>query len=162
MKENYRLLSRYIRRNDFDEVLKILRKDQNLDVMHDDGTLFWVSIEDHNIKITEALLEYFEENQLNKYSKGSNEYHELKKQMQHILEIAIEDVELAKEMQELLSKYIDFTDEEEERENAIKEIDDLVSHYEKEMSHSSKDNNDEDYNTPIIGDGNDTIVNHIH
>jgi hypothetical protein len=156
---NYQDLSTYICWNNkysLKWVSDVLKSNKNFDVMHNEGRLFWMSIELGNVKITKALLKYFEENQLGKYEEGSHEYHKLKCQMRDILEIAIEDVDLTEEMEELLSKYIDFTDEEAERENAIKEIDDLISCYEKETFHSIEDIDDHD-NVPMLGDETNDI-----
>jgi succinate dehydrogenase flavin-adding protein (antitoxin of CptAB toxin-antitoxin module) len=140
---NYQKLSTYICWNNnysLKWVSDVLKSDESLDVMQDDGKLFWVSIELGNIEITKALLDYFEEHQLSKYQEDIAEYHLLKCKMRDILEVAIEDVELTKEMEELLSKYIDFSDENEERENEIKELDNLISFYGEENYHSIEDN----------------------
>lgn len=108
MKTNYKLLSRYICRNDNKEVLALLENDTSLDVMHDEGTFFNMSIESGYTEIVQTLLDYFNKSQLAKYQNGSTEYLLLKTKIRDILEIAIEDVNLSEEMKKVLSSYIDF------------------------------------------------------
>jgi hypothetical protein len=67
-----------------------------------------MAVEDNNIEIVNILLDYFNDNQLVKYTTGSAEYLLLKNKLRDILEIAIEDVDLSQEMKEVLSSYIDF------------------------------------------------------
>jgi len=54
------------------------------------------------------LLDYFNNNQLAKYTSGATEYLLLKNKIRDILEVAIEDITLSDKMKELLSPYIDF------------------------------------------------------
>jgi len=108
VKTNYKLLSRYICRNDHKEVLILLEQDTSLDMGHDEGTFFNMSIESGNTKIVQTLLDYFNKNQLAKYTSSSTEYLLLKTKMRDMLEVAIEDVSLSEEMKQVLSPYIDF------------------------------------------------------
>lgn len=107
MKEYIKLGNRISAQNE-DLVKDILSSNNNLDVLHGKGTFFIRSIENNNIKIVEALLEYFEKNQLSKYDSRSIEYYNLKTQLIEIIDIAIDEVNLSSEMKEILSPYIDF------------------------------------------------------
>lgn len=109
MKNTYRLLLRYICRNDYDEVSVIL-KEKDLDVLYDSGTFFNVSIESDSYGIVKYLLKYFEKEQLSTYKEGSDGYHILKNKMRDILRTAVEDIELSTEMKQVLFPYLNFED----------------------------------------------------
>ena len=86
----------------------VLSKNVDLDLLFDKGTFFNMSIENNSCDIVNSLLNYFNSNQLAKYTTGSTEYLLLKNKLRDILEVAIEDVELSQGMKEMLSSYLDF------------------------------------------------------
>jgi len=153
---NYRLLSRYIcRNNDDNEVLEILKKDNTLDVMHDSGSFFNIAIEVNNPNIVKALLKHFERNRLQlyqdhyekfketnleQYRDHSQQYLTLKNKVKGILETAIEDVDLSEEMKEVLSPYIDLSSNEHDQDFVINDSD-IVITTDKETEHSSRNTN---------------------
>jgi hypothetical protein len=106
---DYDELSDHICSGHSKQVLDILRKNQNLDVTHKGGKFFTISVEGGNTEIVQALLDYFEENQL-KSCANSQEQGILKMEMTGILRIAIEDVKISEEMKKTLSSYINFDD----------------------------------------------------
>lgn len=108
MKTNYTLLSRYICRNDCQEVSSILAKDNLLDVTYDEGKFFIAAIDEKNVQMVQILIDYFENNQLARCQDQSAEYFILKNKLRGTLETAIEDVEFSQEMKKILSPYIDF------------------------------------------------------
>lgn len=111
MKSNYALLSTYICRNNYNEVLKILKTDSSIDTTYDKGAFFNRAVEDNNYAIVKLLLDHFQANQL---EKCKDQYHEqmyLKKKMRDILQIAIEEVSISQEMQEVLKPYISFAED---------------------------------------------------
>jgi len=107
MKEYIKLGNRISSQNE-KLVNDILSSNNNLNVLHGEGTFFIRSIENNNIKIVQSLLEYFEKNQLSKYDSMSIEHYNLKNQLIEIINIAIDEVNLSSEMKEVLSPYIDF------------------------------------------------------
>ena len=106
--EEYTNLSNGIRWGNQAMLLNTLNKNSDLDLTYKEGKLFILAVEDNNVKLVEPLLDYFNTNQLAKYTSGSTEYLLLKNKMRDILELAIEDVSLSEEMKEILSPYIDF------------------------------------------------------
>lgn len=106
--EKYIKLSDRISWNDKSLVCDLLERNKDLDITYKDGKFFIMAVEDNNIEIVKILLDYFNDNQLVKYTTGSAEYLLLKNKLRDILEIAIEDVDLSREMKEALSPYIDF------------------------------------------------------
>ncbi len=106
--EEYIKLSDRISWNDKSLVCDLLEGNKDLDITYKDGKFFIMVVEDNNIEIVKILLDYFNDNQLVKYTTDSAEYLLLKNKLRDILEIAIEDVDLSQEMKEVLSPYIDF------------------------------------------------------
>jgi hypothetical protein len=106
--EEYIKLSDRISWNDKSLVSDLLERNKDLDITYKDGKFFIMAVEDNNIEIVKILLDYFNYNQLVKYTTGSVEYLLSKNKLKDILEIAIEDVNLSQEMKEVLSPYIDF------------------------------------------------------
>jgi hypothetical protein len=107
MKNYYDLCSAIVY-NYYDTVNYILSRDKNIDLRYKNGNLFIQAVEGNRIEILKLLIEYYQNNQLDKQIKSSSEYNVLKSNLINILQTAIEDVILSPEMKEVLSSYIDF------------------------------------------------------
>lgn len=107
MKNYYDLCSAIVY-NYYDTVNYILSRDKNIDLRYKNGNLFIQAVEGNRIEILKLLIEYYQNNQLDKQIKSSSEYNVLKSNLINILQTAIEDVVLSPEMKEVLSSYIDF------------------------------------------------------
>lgn len=95
-------------------VSNILNKNLDLDLTYNEGEFFTLAIESNSVEIIKTLLDYFNNNQLEKYPSGSTEYLLLKNKIIDILDIAIEDVDLSEEMKQVLSPYMRIEDNENE------------------------------------------------
>ena len=115
-------------------VSKLLSLNKNLDVLHYEGSFFIRAIESNNYDIVNTLLEYFENNQLNKYEPRSLEFSILKRKMYDIIELAIEDVKLTEEMEKVLAPYLP----QEEEDYQLDLMNDLLV---------AEDNHNPDYET---------------
>ncbi|MES2215465.1 MAG: hypothetical protein V4485_05595 [Pseudomonadota bacterium] len=93
-------------------VSAILRCNTNLDMTHDDGEFFFLSIKNNRVETTKRLIEYYETVQLPKLTVGSPEYNILRFRFKNALENAIEGRTLSEAMKNLLSEYIDFDSDE--------------------------------------------------
>ncbi len=107
MKNYYDLCSAIVY-NYYDTVNYILSRDTNIDLLYKNGNLFIQAVEGNRVEILKLLIEYYQNNQLDKQIKSSSEYNVLKSKLINILQTAIEDVILSPEMKEVLSSYIDF------------------------------------------------------
>jgi len=106
--EDYIQLSDRISWKNVSLVSNILNKNTDLDLTYNEGEFFTLAIESNSVEIAQTLLDYFNKNQLAKYTSNSTEYLLLKTKMRGMLEVAIEDVSLSEEMKQVLSPYIDF------------------------------------------------------
>jgi len=106
--EDYIQLSDRISWKNRELVSNILNKNIDLDLTYNEGEFFTLAIESNSVEIIKTLLDYFNNNQLAKYTSGATEYLLLKNKIRDILEVAIEDITLSDKMKELLSPYIDF------------------------------------------------------
>lgn len=107
MKNYYDLCSAIVY-NYYDTVNYILSRDKNIDLRYKNGNLFIQAVEGNRVEILKLLIDYYQNNQLDKQIKSSFEYNVLKSNLINILQTAIEDVMLSPEMKEALSPYIDF------------------------------------------------------
>jgi tetratricopeptide (TPR) repeat protein len=114
MKKEYEDLADRIGAKRHSMIINMLQKNQNLDLLHDDGTFFYMSIQNNDFVTVKILLNYFEQNQLTKYELNSTDYILLKNKLRKILEIAVEDVVLSTKMEEVLSLYINSESSEDE------------------------------------------------
>ena len=88
-------------------VINLLNRDSSLDLTYDNGTYFRMSIENNSYNIVKALLNYFEENQLNEHEESSTKYLSLKGQLQYIItDIAEDSDDLSPELERLLKPYL--------------------------------------------------------
>jgi hypothetical protein len=106
--EDYIRLSDRISWKNIQLVSETLSSNTDLDMTHDDGEFFTLSIKSGNVAITRLLIQYYETVQLPKLEVNSPEYNLLKFRFKNALETAIEGRTLSDEMKALLSKYIDF------------------------------------------------------
>jgi hypothetical protein len=108
--------------NDTKYVKILLSNFDDIDVFYKNGILFDIAISNNNIKICEALFEYFETKQ---FSIKNTDYDKAKEKLTEILENAIDGIDLSTEMQEVLRPYVNFDNSFEDRLNdsLLNEID---------------------------------------
>lgn len=84
-----------------------LNSSSNIDMLYKEGKYFKLSIKNNSYEITNALLEYFKTNQLDKYVQNSPEYLSLKSQLQYIItDIAEDNDNISPKLKELIKPYL--------------------------------------------------------
>ena len=77
MKNYYDLCSAIVY-NYYDTVNYILSRDKNIDLLYKNGNLFIQAVEGNRVEILKLLINYYQNNQLDKQIKSSFEYNVLK------------------------------------------------------------------------------------
>jgi hypothetical protein len=104
-------LSRQIRRNQLNEVIKILANDFTLNVLAEDGVYFGMAIQEDAHEMVKILIDYFITHQVEPYPNFSYEALCLKKQLRDVLREAIEWQDLSPDMKNVLSCWISLNDD---------------------------------------------------
>jgi hypothetical protein len=141
----------------YDTVNYILSRDKNIDLRYKNGNLFIQAVEGNRVEILKLLIEYYQNNQLDKQIKSSSEYNVLKSNLINILQTAIEDVMLSPEMKEVLSPYINFEGSEHNTLNdSFLNLEDLLV-FNYDESHPQPE---EDHTTNVALSGNN--IQEVH
>lgn len=102
--DEYSDISECVYKNNYFELNKILKNNNNLNVMYKNGKFFNIAIKNNNYSIVDELIIYFKKYQL---MKCKNEYERLllEQKMMDIIETATEDNCVGDEMDFVLQDY---------------------------------------------------------